>query len=105
MECARIVESRLGDRQPRSSGAGPAAYCPTMIRLCRRLFYWALLFVIASGIVIGITIAQFDREFPDYQQLVHYQPPIMTRVHTGDGRLLAEFAAERRVYVPIEAIP
>src|SRR3954452_3695351 len=29
----------------------------------------------------------------------------MTRVHAGDGRLLAEYAAERRVFVPIQAIP
>jgi membrane carboxypeptidase/penicillin-binding protein len=61
--------------------------------------------VIAGCIVVGITIAQFGHELTDYQQLVHYQPAIMTRVHAGDGRLLAEYAAERRVFVPIEAIP
>ena len=76
-----------------------------MIGFCRFLFSWAMLFVISGCMVVGITIAQFDRELPDYQQLAHYQPAIMTRVHAGDGRLLAEFAAERRVFVPIEAIP
>jgi penicillin-binding protein 1A len=65
----------------------------------------AILLAIAGCIVVGITIVQFDHELPDYQQLVHYQPTIMTRVHAGDGRLLAEFASERRVFVPIEAIP
>ena len=64
-----------------------------------------ILLAIAGCIVAGITIAQFDRELPDYQQLAHYQPPIMTRIHAGDGRLLAESASERRVFVPIEAIP
>jgi penicillin-binding protein 1A len=64
-----------------------------------------ILLAIAGCIVAGITIAQFDRELPDYQQLARYQPPIMTRIHAGDGRLLAEFASERRVFVPIEAIP
>src|SRR5690606_26135477 len=34
-----------------------------------------------------------------------YQPPVLTRVHAGDGRILAEFAIERRLFVPIEAIP
>src|SRR6185312_2452003 len=33
------------------------------------------------------------------------EPPITTRVHGGDGRLLAEYAAERRIFVPIAAIP
>jgi penicillin-binding protein 1A len=42
---------------------------------------------------------------PDYRQLAHYQPPTVTRVHAGDGRLLAEFAHEKRVFVPVEAIP
>ncbi len=65
----------------------------------------AILLVIAGCSVVGITIAQFDRELPDYQQLAHYHPATMTRVHAGDGRLLAEFASERRVFVPIEAIP
>jgi penicillin-binding protein 1A len=76
-----------------------------MITFCRLLFGCALLFAIADCIVVAITIAQFDHELPDYQQLAHYQPAIMTRIHAGDGRLLAEFAAERRVFVPTEAIP
>src|SRR3546814_17574558 len=42
---------------------------------------------------------------PDYDYLVDYEPPVVTRVHAGDGRLLAEFARNERVFVPIEAIP
>jgi len=76
-----------------------------MMTFCRLLFGCAILFAIAGCIVIGITIAQFDRELPDYQQLAHYQPAIMTRLYAGDGRPLAEYAVERRVFVPIEAIP
>src|SRR6516164_8478210 len=76
-----------------------------MATFCRLLLGYAILVAIAGCIVIGITIGQFDRELPDYQQLAHYQPPTMTRVYAGDGRLLAEFASERRVFVPIEAIP
>ena len=71
----------------------------------RQLLGCIVLITIAGCIITGITIAQLDRELPDYQQLAHYQPPTMTRVYAGDGRLLAEFASERRVFVPIEAIP
>jgi len=42
---------------------------------------------------------------PDYQQLADYQPPTMTRVQAGDGRLLAEYALERRIFVPVGAMP
>jgi len=48
---------------------------------------------------------QFGRGLPDYRQLADYKPPVMTRVHAGDGRLLAEYAIEKRVFVPIRAMP
>lgn len=47
----------------------------------------------------------FSQDLPDYRQLAKYEPPISTRIHAGDGRLIEEFAAEKRVFVPIEAIP
>ncbi|MCW9001117.1 MAG: penicillin-binding protein 1A [Rhodospirillales bacterium] len=47
----------------------------------------------------------YGSDLPDYKQLADYEPPVMTRVHAGDGRLLAEYATERRVFVPVEAIP
>ncbi len=47
----------------------------------------------------------FGRDLPDHVQLASYEPPVMTRVHAGDGSLFAEYAIEKRVFVPIEAIP
>ncbi len=47
----------------------------------------------------------FGRTLPDHKQLADYEPPVMTRVYAGDGRLLVEYAVERRVFVPVEAIP
>src|SRR5215831_11239642 len=76
-----------------------------MVKLIRFLFVCAIVLAIAGCGFAGVTIWYFGRDLPDYQQLVHYQPPITTRVHAGDGRLLAEYAAERRVFVPIQAIP
>ena len=48
---------------------------------------------------------KFGQGLPDYRQLATYEPPVMTRVHAGDGRLLAEYAVEKRVFVPIGAMP
>jgi penicillin-binding protein 1A len=42
---------------------------------------------------------------PDYRQLADYQPPTVTRIHAADGRLMAEYAQEKRIFVPVEAIP
>jgi penicillin-binding protein 1A len=71
----------------------------------RFLFVCAVLLAMLGGGFAGLTIWYFGRDLPDYQQLANYQPPITTRVLAGDGRLLAEYATERRVFVPIGAIP
>jgi penicillin-binding protein 1A len=42
---------------------------------------------------------------PSLADLQTYEPPVTSRVHAGDGALVAEFAREQRVYVPIEQIP
>ena len=76
-----------------------------MVKIFRFLFVCAVLLAIAGCGFVGITLWYFGRDLPDYQQLAHYQPSIMTRVQAGDGRLLAEYAAERRIFVPIQAIP
>ena len=45
------------------------------------------------------------QNLPSEEQLRNYEPPIMSRVHAGDGKLVAEFATEHRVYVPSEELP
>ncbi|MCH7555339.1 MAG: transglycosylase domain-containing protein, partial [Proteobacteria bacterium] len=64
-----------------------------------------LLFVAAAGGGLFYLLYFYGRGLPDYQQLAEYEPPTVTRVHAGDGRLLAEYATERRVFVPVAAMP
>jgi penicillin-binding protein 1A len=63
-----------------------------------------ILFVAASGVVAFI-LWSVSKELPDYEVLANYEPPVMTRIHANDGQLIAEFAKERRIYVPINAVP
>jgi len=53
----------------------------------------------------AVYVVRVTEDLPDYEQLAEYEPPIMSRVHAGDGRLIAEYAIEHRVFVPIENIP
>lgn len=53
----------------------------------------------------GLLVWRYGAGLPDHEQLAGYRPPVVSRVHAGDGRLLAEFAREKRVFVPIAAIP
>ena len=69
-----------------------------------------LLILLVFGVLIGgAGIAglfwHYGKELPNHKQLSDYQPPTSTRVHAGDGSLIGEFALEKRVFVPIEAIP
>ncbi len=48
---------------------------------------------------------RYGQGLPDYSQLADYEPPVMTRVHAGDGRLLVEYARQRRVFIPVSAMP
>src|ERR671936_1050767 len=63
-----------------------------------------VLFLVAVAGVAG-AIWHFSKDLPDYSQLQDYEPPVMTRVHASDGALLGEYARERRLYLPIQAIP
>jgi len=67
----------------------------------------ALLFFLALAAVGGLywVLYHYGRDLPDYYRLADYESPTATRVQAGDGRLLAEFAAERRVFVPMSAMP
>ena len=42
---------------------------------------------------------------PDYKKLSNYQPPISSRVYSEDGKLVAEYALQKRLFVPYESIP
>lgn len=50
-------------------------------------------------------INSYGDDIPDYQSLKTYEPDVVTRVYTGDGKLMAEFATEKRIFVPSESIP
>ncbi|MDA9708572.1 penicillin-binding protein 1A [Alphaproteobacteria bacterium] len=61
------------------------------------------LFLFISISVFGII--KYTKDLPDYKQLKEYTPSIISRLYTGNGTLLAEFSAEKRVFTPIQSIP
>lgn len=74
-----------------------------------RIFRWLLLvgiFVAVAVIIFSIVyFLRATKDLPSIEALSEYRPPVMTRVHAGDGKLIAEYAKESRVFVPIETIP
>ena len=80
-----------------------------MLRALRLLIALALggVAIAVVGVAGGafLLYSSFGQDLPDYRQLAAYSPPTATRVHAADGRLLAEYAREKRVFVPVSAIP
>ena len=79
------------------------------MKLLLRFFGWifavgTVLFIVGVAGAAGM-LWHFSKDLPDYSQLRNYEPAVMTRVHAADGSLVAEYARERRLYVPIQAVP
>jgi penicillin-binding protein 1A len=76
-----------------------------MLRFLGLLFAAGFVVFCAVAAGAGYIIWQTSQTLPDYQQLATYEPPVMTRVHAGDGSLIGEYARERRLFVPVSAMP
>ena len=78
-------------------------------RLVRRLagggLAIGLLAAGAGGFVVWHKYEALSAGLPTVGGLRNYQPPVMSRIYAGDGRVIAELASERRIFVPYSAIP
>ncbi len=58
------------------------------------------------GIIVVVAIVwHFSQDLPDYSQLKEYHPPCVTRIYSADGKLIEEYAKEKRIFVPINSVP
>ena len=80
----------------------------------RRFLTWKVLrYALIACFVLGLValiavwlyFAALGRTVPSIDKLKSYEPPITSRVHAGDGALIAEFAEQHRVFVPYESVP
>ncbi len=83
----------------------PGGLVSTMVKVVGIGFAAAAFAVIAAAIFVASYLGRLAEDLPPYGQLAEYAPPVTTRVYAGDGSLVAEFARERRLFVPIEQIP
>ena len=76
-----------------------------MIRLIGYLFGLGSVVALGIAAAAAIYLMKISSDLPDYEVLAKYAPPVMTRFHAGNGALMAEYAKERRIFLPIQAIP
>ena len=114
-EDAARDEALVAPRRAMRDAEAPAASAPAekrsepgwslMFKFVSFGFSTAALAVFAAAGYAAWYLGELNKTLPDYQALAEYAPPVTTRVYAGDGSLVAEFARERRLFVPIEAIP
>ncbi len=61
------------------------------------------LFMVALS--IGAVFWMYGRDLPSHESLAQYTPPTISRIYSAQGRLIDEFAQERRLFTPAEEIP
>ncbi|MDG3577040.1 penicillin-binding protein 1A [Rhizobium sp. YJ-22] len=76
-----------------------------MIRLIGYLFGLACVLFFGVAAAVAVYLNGVSKDLPDYAVLASYAPPVTTRIHAGNGALMAEYARERRLFLPIQAIP
>jgi penicillin-binding protein 1A len=61
--------------------------------------------VLFAALSVGAVFWMYGRDLPSHESLAQYTPPTISRVYSGEGRIIDEFADERRLFTPIEDIP
>ena len=78
-------------------------------RRATRILLWCfttgILGFIFSVLAFSLVIQHYSATLPSTDQLSNYDPAVVTRLYTADSKLLAEYAKEKRFFLPLSAIP
>ena len=76
-----------------------------MLKYINFSFKLIIIIAVVSLAFVFSTLWYFSIGLPDYKKLSNYQPPISSRVYSKNGRLIAEYALEKRLFIPFESVP
>ncbi|MET4129641.1 PBP1A family penicillin-binding protein [Roseovarius sp. MBR-6] len=76
-----------------------------VISLLGSLFSLITLVVVIIGLSIGAVLHIYGKDLPSHESLANYTPPTISRIYSAEGRIIDEFARERRLFTPAEDIP
>ena len=61
--------------------------------------------LLAIALSIGAIFYIYGRDLPSHESLAQYTPPTISRIYSGQGQIIDEFARERRLFAPADTIP
>ncbi len=73
-------------------------------------FFGGIFTTITMGVAmialsVGAILWVYGRDLPSHESLAQYQPATISRIYSGEGRIIDEFAQERRLFAPADTIP
>ncbi|KRS12144.1 penicillin-binding protein [Roseovarius atlanticus] len=69
------------------------------------IFSLVTLVVVVIALSIGAVFHIYGKDLPSHESLANYTPPTISRIYSGEGRIIDEFSRERRLFTPAEDIP
>jgi penicillin-binding protein 1A len=69
------------------------------------LFTLLTMAVAVIALSIGAVFWIYGQELPSHESLAQYKPPTISKIYSAEGRIMDEFAKERRLFVPADEIP
>ncbi|AZL60872.1 PBP1A family penicillin-binding protein [Tabrizicola piscis] len=69
------------------------------------IFSAATLGLIFAALTVGGIFFMYSRDLPSHESLAQYTPATISRIYSGEGQIIDEFAEERRLFVASEDIP
>ena len=76
-----------------------------MLKFLNFSLKFVIIFFTILVLFVFSTLWYFSIGLPDYKKLADYQPPISSRVYSENSKLIAEYALEKRLFIPYESIP
>lgn len=97
MRLTRVDQDRSQDKDATSA--------EVHLFLFRGYFFLITLGIAVAALSIGSIFYIYGRDLPSHEALAQYTPPTISRIYSGEGRMIDEFAKERRLFTPAEEIP
>ena len=69
------------------------------------IFSWLTTGLVLAALGLGAIFWMYSRDLPNHETLKQYAPATLSTIYSGEGRVMDEFAKERRIFTPIDEIP
>ena len=77
----------------------------TVLSFIGWIFSWVTIGVVLVALIVGAILFMYSKDLPDHKYLASYEPKTISKVYSIEGKVMDEFAQERRLYTPVDEIP